>query len=168
MSEKDAGRDAAAREHMLEALRAWGSLFGDWGRQFGVHTGMHGTDASALMHIITAEERGEPLTQSALSRKIGLTTGATSSLLNRLEAAGHVERRRDSSDRRVVTLWSKPAVHEEVDSFFADVGVQLNRVVSAHDGRELERFAALRDEMTGTLETQLELRLARPRASLDG
>ncbi|NAZ75142.1 MarR family transcriptional regulator [Kineococcus sp. T13] len=76
-----------------------------------VHHGMHGTDASALVHIVGAEERGEPLTQAELSRLVGLTTGATSSLLNRLEAVGHVERRRDRADRRVVTLRSTASMH---------------------------------------------------------
>ena len=141
-----------AAEQLLSALRAWGGVFGELGRQFGVHHGMHGTDASALVHIVGAEERGEPLTQAQLSRLVGLTTGATSSLLNRLEAAGHVERLRDRADRRVVTLRSTALMHREVERFFAAASSELDAVVQDYSAQDLARVTELLQRMTRSLE----------------
>lgn len=143
------------KEQFLAALRGWGALFGEMGRQFGVHAGMHGTDASALVHIINAEQHDRPLTQSELCRRIGLSSGATSSLLNRLESAGHVERRRDQADRRVVTLRSSPAVHEEVDNFFRAVADDLDKVIRAHLESDLREFTQILEEMSDSLERHL-------------
>lgn len=142
-------------ERLLEALRGWASVFGELGRRFGSHTGMHSSDASALVHIVNAEERGEPLTQAGLSRRIGLTTGATSSLLNRLESVGHVERRRDQKDRRVVTLRSTPAMHEEVEQFFAAISVDLTALLAQRSAEDLSAFATLLERMTASLEQHL-------------
>ena len=144
-----------AADQLLSALRAWGAVFGEFSRQFGVHHGLHGTDASALVHIVGAEERGEPLTQAELSRLIGLTTGATSSLLNRLEVAGHVERRRDRADRRVVTLRSTALMHHEVEEFFAAASRGLSAIVGDYSARDLARTTTLLQRLTGSLEGHL-------------
>lgn len=147
--------DDEAREDFLLALRAWGAMFGEVGRHFAIRTGMHGTDAAALVHIVNAEQHGEPLTQAELSRSVGLTTGATSSLLNRLESAGHIERRRDRADRRVVTLRSSPAVHEQVDRYFDGVTDEVHRIVDEHRPDELERFTALLARITESTQRHL-------------
>ncbi|MEH3089031.1 MAG: MarR family transcriptional regulator [Microbacterium arborescens] len=144
-----------AREDFLLALRAWGAMFGEVGRHFALQAGMHGTDAAALVHIVNAEQHGEPLTQAELSRSVGLTTGATSSLLNRLESAGHIERRRDRADRRVVTLRSSPAVHEQVDRYFDGVADEINRIVDEHRPDELARFTALLARITDSTQRHL-------------
>ncbi|MET1005464.1 MAG: MarR family transcriptional regulator, partial [Propionibacteriaceae bacterium] len=105
-------------EQMNEALRAWYAAFSDLSRQFALHLRMHSSDAAALVQIATAEDRGAPLTQTQLARRIGLTTPATSSLLTRLENAGHIERHRSRADRRIVTLKSTQAMHDEIHRFF--------------------------------------------------
>lgn len=142
-------------ERLMESMRSWGGAFTEFSRLFGLRAGMHVTDAEALVQIINAEDKGAPLTQSVLSRRIGLTSGATSSLLNRLEEAGHIERRRDRSDRRVVTLRSTAEVHRRVDEFFAEVGAELAASMAGHPPEELERFADLVAGLTGVMERHL-------------
>lgn len=65
-----------------------------------------------MVEILAAEERGLPLTPARLAERIALTTGATSTLLNRLETSGHIVRTREHSDRRVVTLHVTPSSHQ--------------------------------------------------------
>jgi len=140
---------------LMEALRTWTGRFGEFGRRFGAEAGMHVTDSDALIHVINAEDKGSPLTQSELSRRIGLSTGATSSLLNRLEGAGHLERRRERADRRVVTLRSTPAVHERVESFFADLGADLDRVMAAYPTEMVSQFGEAIQAMTAVMDRHL-------------
>ncbi|MEV4279845.1 MarR family winged helix-turn-helix transcriptional regulator [Actinoplanes xinjiangensis] len=131
------------RDRLLAALRAHGTAFADLGRHFGTRTGLHTTDAAALVEILSAQDRGTPLTQAALGHRVGLTAGATSSLLNRLEKAGHVIRVRDSADRRVVTLRAADGVDAMVDRFFAPLVARLGAMMAGHSPEALahaERF----------------------------
>jgi DNA-binding MarR family transcriptional regulator len=131
------------RDRLLAALRAHGTVFAELGRLFGDRTGLHTTDANALVEILSAQDRGAPLTQAALGNRVGLTAGATSSLLNRLEKAGHVIRVRDSVDRRVVTLRAADGVDEMVDRFFAPLVARVDAMMTGHSPEALahvERF----------------------------
>lgn len=143
-------------EALLRALLAWGAAFAEFERRFRSHTGMHVTDSQALIHVTNGEDAGSPLTPSALSRRLGLSSGATSSLLNRLEVAGHVERRRESVDRRVVTLHSTPAVHREVDAFFAAVGADLRADLAARPAEVVAEVADVLGDLTAVLERHLD------------
>lgn len=147
--------DELAIEVLMEALRTWTATFGEFGRRFGAAAGLHVTDSDALIHVINAEDKGAPLTQSELSRRIGLSAGATSSLLNRLEEAGYIERRRDRADRRVVTLRSTPTVHERVEAFFAAVGADLNDVMAAYPEETVVRFGEAITAMTAVMARHL-------------
>ncbi|MFG1602470.1 MarR family transcriptional regulator [Actinoplanes sp. NPDC049265] len=128
------------REKLLEALRNHGTAFSALARQFGVSAGLHITDATALVEILNAEDRGAPLTQAGLGHLVGLTTGATSSLLNRLEGAGHVRRQRDDADRRVVHLHATEGVDAMVDHFFAPLVDRLAAVMDAYRPEVLAQF----------------------------
>lgn len=154
---REAGRDPDDEPGavLMESLRTWTGVFGEFSRRFGAGAGMHVTDSDALIHVINAEDKGRPLTQSELSRRIGLSTGATSSLLNRLEDAGHIERRRDRADRRVVTLRSTPAVHDRVETFFADVGKDLADVIAAYPRETVAQFGEAIRAMTDVMEAHL-------------
>ncbi|NBM16149.1 MarR family transcriptional regulator [Streptomyces sp. GC420] len=68
---------------------------------FAGERGLHATDVQALAAILDAEE---PLTPGRLRQHLGLTSGAVTACLDRLERAGHIRRVRESPDRRVVHL----------------------------------------------------------------
>ncbi|MER5294565.1 MarR family transcriptional regulator [Streptomyces pharetrae] len=63
--------------------------------------GLHATDVQALAAILDADE---PMTPGRLRERLGLTSGAVTACVDRLERAGHVRRVRESTDRRVVHL----------------------------------------------------------------
>lgn len=71
---------------------------------FAERQGLHQTDVEALSRVMLAEVGGVLLTAGALGRELGLTSGATTFLMNRLERAGLVERARDANDQRKVFL----------------------------------------------------------------
>lgn len=140
----DSTIDAAAqRDRILLGLRMHGVAFAEMGRQFGVDSGLHTTDANALVEILAAQDSGQPLTQTQLSHRIGLTGGATSSLLNRLENAGHIKRARDNADRRIVTLHSTDGVEAMIDTFFDPLAERMGAMLSHYSPEalaDIERF----------------------------
>ncbi|WP_031084349.1 MarR family winged helix-turn-helix transcriptional regulator [Streptomyces sp. NRRL WC-3549] len=77
--------------------------------------GLHATDVQALAAILDAQT---PLTPGRLREHLGLTSGAVTACLDRLERSGHVRRSRDSADRRVVHLYYEPAAKSVARSFF--------------------------------------------------
>ncbi|MFI1566593.1 MarR family winged helix-turn-helix transcriptional regulator [Streptomyces sp. NPDC020490] len=69
---------------------------------FAADHGLHATDVQALAAILDADE---PMTPGRLREHLGLTSGAVTACVDRLERAGHIRRVRESADRRVVHLY---------------------------------------------------------------
>ncbi|WP_433798161.1 MarR family winged helix-turn-helix transcriptional regulator [Actinomycetospora sp. CA-084318] len=70
--------------------------------------GMNTTDMAAV-HLLA--EFG-PMGTTGLAARLGITQASTTVLVDRLERAGHVERVRDTADRRRVVLTETPAARE--------------------------------------------------------
>lgn len=142
-------------ERLNEALRAYGATYSELARQFAANEGLHSTDATALIEILAAEERGTPLSPARLSERIGLTAGSTSTLLNRLELAGHVVRSRIHPDRRIVTLHSTPGVQDIADEFFQPLGERIAAVMAKYPPELLGMFEGMLGDLTETMESYI-------------
>ncbi|GAA1456490.1 MarR family winged helix-turn-helix transcriptional regulator [Williamsia maris] len=154
MSNTSAAR-AAQRERLMESLQTYGADFSEFGRRFAGWLGLHSTDAEALLQIIYAEQGGAPLSPARLAERIHLTSGATTSLLNRLESAGFVSRTREHSDRRIVTLRSEQSVHDRADEFFDPLGVSIDAVMSGYPPEMLVQFEKFMGDLHATMQTRL-------------
>nr|WP_285641877.1 MarR family transcriptional regulator [Lentzea sp. NBRC 102530] len=75
---------------------------------------LHPTDMTALNLIMTA-----PMTPGTLAKALNMSASATTSVLDRLERAGHVVRERAPDDRRRVELRVLTAATELAATFFA-------------------------------------------------
>lgn len=146
---------AAQRERLMEGLRIYGGHYAELSRRFAAWLGLHSTDATAVLEIAAAEERGTPLSPARLSERISLSTGATTALLNRLEAAGHVTRSREHADRRVITLRSGPHVQERADEFFGPLAGRLDAAMSHYPPEFLERFESFVADLNATMDAHL-------------
>jgi DNA-binding transcriptional ArsR family regulator len=73
--------------------------------QMALQLGVSTTDLECLNLVATSHD----VTAGALATKTGLTTGAITGAIDRLERAGLVERRRDDADRRKVIVAEKSA-----------------------------------------------------------
>lgn len=155
-----ADSDEQQRERVLNGLLAFTAVQSEAGRRFARAQRLHTTDAAAMVEILTAEDHGRPLTPARLAERISLTSGATSTLLNRLEDAGHIVRTRGHDDRRVVTLHVTPASHEVADGFYAPLSQQLDQVLddfSAEDLDVVERLVGrLRETTRAYLDAEQE------------
>ncbi|MFK0176376.1 MarR family winged helix-turn-helix transcriptional regulator [Streptomyces xanthochromogenes] len=154
---EEAVRDGVAerRERLMESLRIYGGHYTELGRRFASWLGLHSTDATAVLEIAAAEERGTPLSPARLSERISLSTGATTALLNRLEAAGHITRAREHVDRRIVTLRSGGHIQERADEFFGPLAHRLDTAMSHYPPRLLEQFEAFMADLNSTMDTHL-------------
>lgn len=152
MSEAEPGEEY---ERVLRSLTAFGAARKELARAFARSAGMHTTDADAIVLIIEAEERGRPLTPARLAERVGLSPGATSILLGRLEQAGHIERAREGSDRRIVTLRSTTSINVSADTFFEPLRQQLGQALGEFTTEQLALIARAADNLRATMETYL-------------
>ncbi|MBB5807083.1 DNA-binding MarR family transcriptional regulator [Saccharothrix ecbatanensis] len=145
--------DRSAR--LLDGLRAFGALYTDFTGRFAAWLGLHSTDATALVEILYAEDKGAPLSPTRLSERLGLTTGATTNLLNRLEKLGYVVRTREHTDRRVVTLRSSREIEKPAREFFGPLNVQLQALVAQYEPGQLDRFENFLHRLRATMDDLL-------------
>ena len=88
-------------------------------RQVGQALEVNSTDLSAMEHLMTEG----PLTPSELADRLGVTTAATTLVVDRLVALGHVERHPHPRDRRKVVVKPAPAsVARAVDELLPVIG----------------------------------------------
>lgn len=144
------------RDRLIGTLRSFSGASSEVGRLLSSTVGLHTTDANALLEILEGQERDRPLTQTELSHRIGLTGGATSSLLNRLEEAGHVRRARDSADRRIVTLHSTDGVEAMVDRFFDPLADRMGEMMSRYSPETLQQVEHFLEDVTKTMNEFVE------------
>jgi DNA-binding MarR family transcriptional regulator len=79
-----------------------------------------------------------PSTPSMLAERLGLTTGAVTKLLDRLQEAGYITRSADPADRRRIIVAADPERLSELAQHYAPLGEQLLRHVAGYSDTELE------------------------------
>ncbi|GAA2532967.1 MULTISPECIES: MarR family winged helix-turn-helix transcriptional regulator [Streptomyces] len=115
---------------------------------FAGRNGLHVTDVQALAAILDADE---PMTPGRLREHLGLTSGAVTACVDRLERAGHVTRVRESADRRVVHLYYAADAKAAARAYFHPLAQAAGAALSRFDDSELAvalRFlTALNEEL---------------------
>ncbi|GAA1042255.1 hypothetical protein GCM10009557_67820 [Virgisporangium ochraceum] len=103
--------------------------------------GLGRTDMNAIMWISTGSRTGTPVTVGELAARLGLGAPATSALVDRLEAVGHVERTRDPNDRRRVTIEMQPQALELASAYFQPLGRTMADAVADMSDSDLRTTA---------------------------
>jgi predicted ArsR family transcriptional regulator len=84
-----------------------------------------------------------PVTAGTIGEHTGLTTGAVTGLMDRLEKAGYVRRERDPHDRRKVLVQLLP--NERMDAVlaaaFGPFGDDMVKIAARYSGAELRAIA---------------------------
>ncbi|MET7289358.1 helix-turn-helix domain-containing protein [Streptomyces sp. NPDC005573] len=101
--------------------------------------GLHPTDVQALAAILDADE---PMTPGRLREHLGLTSGAVTACVDRLERAGHIRRVRESADRRVVHLHYDEGARAAARTHFRPLAEATEAALARFDGAD--RAVALR------------------------
>jgi DNA-binding MarR family transcriptional regulator len=96
--------------------------------------GLNRTDMRALDIV----GRAGPLTPTDLARLLGFTTGGVTTVLDRLERAGYVRRRPDTSDRRRLVVETTAATAARDQEVFGDLIRQTGELVAAYTDDQLQ------------------------------
>src|SRR5260370_5823472 len=102
-------------------------------------SGLHDSAASAL--VVIANHPGEPI--DAIRRTLGLTHSGAVRLVDRLEAAGLVERRRSDRDARAIALWATPTGERIASEILAARAELLEPVLAGTSEADKKTIAAL-------------------------
>jgi DNA-binding MarR family transcriptional regulator len=96
------------------------------------------------MRCLDLIDRLGPISAGRLAEESGLTTGAVTFILDRLEEAGMVTRRRDTEDRRRVWVEMVPEAQEQLKDLHQPVAEEMREVAQRFKADEL---ATVRDFM---------------------
>jgi len=100
-----------------------------------------------------------PVTAGALADATGLTTGAITGVIDRLERAGLACRERDAADRRKVMMRALPAATARGMRLYEPMGRAAMSGLADYDEAELARFLEFFSRMRDSAKTALlELR----------
>jgi DNA-binding MarR family transcriptional regulator len=95
--------------------------------------GINRTDARCLDIV----DRAGPMTAGALARESGLSTGAVTALIDRLERAGYVSRVRDTEDRRRVLVEMTDLARAAAAPIWGPIAEEAGRWLSTYDEEQL-------------------------------
>ncbi|MFD3536921.1 MarR family winged helix-turn-helix transcriptional regulator [Streptomyces sp. NPDC058664] len=118
---------------------------------FAQTQGLHPTDVHALAVVLDSPE---PLTPGRLREHLGLTSGAVTACLDRLEKAGHIRRTRESADRRVVHVRYEDGARAAARRYFLPLAEAAERTREQFDPTELSvalRFLTTLNDELGAL-----------------
>jgi len=92
------------------------------------------------------------LNQTELSRRVGIETASSTSVLDTLEKRGYIRRERDLNDRRNVRVFLEPA-GAELEARLLECAVAINAVARAGLSKaEIEAFFRITSVIAGNLE----------------
>ncbi len=105
--------------------------------------GMHVTDHRCLDIL----SRAGPITAGELAERTGLTTGAITGVIDRLEKAGFVRRAKDPADRRRVVIEPfSERIEREIAPLFKSISGLMGDLCARYSTQEL---AVIRDFIAG-------------------
>lgn len=132
-------------------------------REYGVHLtlfrnamdesqGLNATDVECLRLLF---QKGIS-TPSELAKHTGLTSGATTAMLDRLEKPGLIERRPNPDDRRGTLIAPTKSGAERVASWFESARRAQDELISGYSEKELEIISDVFERFTKLWEQERE------------
>jgi predicted transcriptional regulator len=94
-----------------------------------------------------------PVTAGSIAQHTGLTTGAVTGLVDRLEKAGYVQRTADPADRRRVTISMLPSTRldDVMAAVFGPLRSDMAEITGRYDAKEASAIADFLGRTTETL-----------------
>lgn len=117
-------------EHEIRKMSAQSVLFSN---AVSSRLGINSSDLECLdiLHLSGAASAGQ------LAATTGLTTGAITGVIDRLEKAGYVRRQRDPNDRRRVIIEARPNAEREIAPMFKSLAQAMTGLWSTFSDQDL-------------------------------
>jgi DNA-binding MarR family transcriptional regulator len=132
------------KKRVLMAVRDYGVHLTQFRNAMDEWAGLNTTDMESLRLLFL---KGIA-TPSELARHTGLTSGATTAMLDRLEKAGLIERRPNPNDRRGTLIAPTESSSEKVASWFESAREAQDKLISSYSESELEIIANVFERFT--------------------
>ena len=132
------------KKRALMAVRDYGVNLTHFRNAMSEWAGLNVTDMECLRVLF---QKGIA-TPSELSRFTGLTSGATTAMLDRLEKAGLIERRPNPDDRRGTLIAPAPSSAEKAASWFESARKAQDELISSYSESELEIISDVFERFT--------------------
>ena len=110
------------------------------------------TDAECIDFLM---EMG-PSTAGDLAKVTRLTTGAITSVIDRLQKAGFVKRENDPNDRRKVIITFIPKKHEKARQYYAAMAKDVYELFSEYSESKLKLLIKHSDALTAIFQKHAE------------
>ena len=114
--------------------------------------GVNGTDMECLGFLLSKRIS----TPTGLAKYTGLSSGATTAMLDRLEKAGLIERRPNPDDRRGTLIVPAKSSAEKAASWFESARKAQDELISSYSEKELEIIADVFERFTQLWEHERE------------
>lgn len=124
-------------ERVIIGARQYGISNVLFRNEIGERLGLHVTDMECLGLLFHKNIS----TPSEIAKQTGLTSGATTAMLDRLERSGLIERKPNPADRRGTLIVLLESGAERVGPWFASARQAQNALVSNYSEQELEVLA---------------------------
>ena len=132
---------------VIEALAGWQVLVAQFNDLVARTLGVSPTETQCLYVLA----RFGPATPSDISKRVNLSSGATTRMLDRLFAAGYVTRTPDPTDRRKVVIAPAGDGIERVAALYAPLNDELASLLEGFEVPQLQdiaRFARDAEDVT--------------------
>jgi DNA-binding MarR family transcriptional regulator len=129
--------------------------------------GLNRTD----MRCIDILDREGRLTAGQIAEQTGLTSGAVTTVIDRLEAAGHARRIRDTDDRRRIYVELTDEARQKTGAFYTEHAALAESLYTSYTEEQiglLLDFAERSREFNDRKAAELEAQLARKRTPSAG
>jgi DNA-binding MarR family transcriptional regulator len=132
------------KKRALTAVREYGIHLTQFQNAMSEWAGLNVTDMECL-RLLFLRGIASP---SELARHTGLTSGATTAMLDRLEKAGLIERHPNPDDRRGTLITPAKTSAEKVASWFESARKAQDELISSCSESELEIIADIFERFT--------------------
>lgn len=126
------------------AVRDYGIQLTQFRNSMSESAGLNATDMECLRLLFL---KGVA-TPSELARHTGLTSGAATAMLDRLEKSGLIARRPNPDDRRGTLIVPEKSSAEKMASWFESARTAQDKLISSYSESELEIIADVFERFT--------------------
>ncbi|GAA1479597.1 hypothetical protein GCM10009624_00370 [Gordonia sinesedis] len=118
-------------------LQALSAASDQLSRVFATRHSLSANDFQALLRILVAEGGGEPLTVGQLGRSLGISSAATTYLVDRLIKSRHIRRQPHPTDHRSTVLRYDDHGMEVAREFFGPLGALTHSALATISDEDL-------------------------------
>ena len=153
---KDSNVKGISREALIGrfslAIRASQNASEAFDEHVAARLGINRTDMRALDIL---DQRG-PMSAGELAQAMHLSSGAITTLIDRLERAGWARRRRDSEDRRRVLVEPGSRLGEEIEAFYMPLFHGTAELLAGYSDEQLLSMIEFMEQGRAMVERELQ------------